>query len=161
MKNDDLFTGKSNPISPTDSEEISAYIKSKKIVRRVNTDGTIDEIVLQDNLSKPDGKGGYIDTSIESVLLDSSGDPIKNPSRYVLSHSGLGISHDEEKGICGSIFHQRNTTRHYKIKYDGITPKSGLGRCSRCQWIHLLIYAAASVLGLCLLIGLYKGFNVF
>jgi hypothetical protein len=136
-------------------------IRTERIVRIRNQDGTYEDIVTNVRESRPDGNGNFIDTELINVVTDHAGNPLpEDPRSVFFSHSDLFIRSQEQLAICTSWLHPPNRSRNILLGQDGRTVQGG-AICSNCDSWQTTIYIAFGILGLGVLTGLCKAAGLF
>jgi hypothetical protein len=131
-------------------------VRNQKVVRIPTQDGNIQEIVLNESTSEPDGNGNYFDRELINQITDHAGNPLpEDPRSVIFSHSGLYITSPELRVICTSILHPQNRSRNILLGQDGREVPGG-AICSRCDYWLTTIYITLGIVGVGLIYGLYK-----
>jgi hypothetical protein len=136
--------------------EKAVNLKTHKVVRFIEPDGSVREILQSSHDSRPDQEGRYVDIHVDHVVSDPGGNPLpKDPTNVVISNSGLFIGPDDQRAFCTSIFHSHSRSRNILVGQDGaITARGAI--CSYCQNWWTTIYFGLGILGLGLVYGLFK-----
>jgi hypothetical protein len=155
------FRDGNNPQEPDKLENI-VNLNNRKIMRiRDESGNIIQEMVIDDRESRPDGNGGFIDIEYIDYLTDSAGNPLpENPRNLIISHSGLYIPTQEHLSKCTSRFHSSRFSRNIYVDQDGRTTGNG-AICSRCDFWLITIYIALGIIGVGIFIGLLRGSGIF
>jgi len=162
MSNRNPLVEGGQPQEPIAGEKVASNIRTQKLVRFLGPDGSEREITTDIHDSRPDQQGGYFDSEVSNILIDQGGNPMpENPRDLVISHSGLFIASPEQRGICNSILHLSSRSRNILIGQDGYISDEGMARCSYCQGVLTSIYIVLGILGLGLIMGVYKGVGLF
>ena len=134
---------------------------SQRVVRITSPNGDVQQIIMGGHTSAPGENGSYTDTELINLQTDHAGNPLPEEPRSVrLSHTGLYISSPEQLAHCTSFFHSRNRSTNILIGQDGRLVEGG-ATCSHCEsWINT-IYIVLGIIGVGLVIGLFKGAGIF
>ena len=153
--------GNDSPQEPMKGDRL-VNLKTQRIVRIPDADGTIREIRMDNRESAPDGTGVYADTETINIAMDSSGRVIPNDPRSVtaISHTGACITQSDLSARCTSWFHPAGMPNNILVGHDGVLLPNG-ARCSHCQRIYTRIVLGLAAGGGIFLLGLYKAAGLF
>ena len=147
-----------NPQEEHRGDSISR-LNRRKILRIIDEDGNVQEIVVEGRVSMPDGQGGIVVDEYVNYQADSAGNPIpQNFRQLCISHSGL-YTPLEKAAMCASRFHPPGVSRNIFVGQDGKRTESG-AICSRCIAWHLFIKLLLGVIGVGTLTGLMLGAEI-
>ena len=87
--------------------------------------------------SRQDDKGNWRNVNITNIYINESGDPMEiwpdHPKAWI-SHTGLYIFDESQRGVCGSFFHKK-TNFNVKKGVDGDIYNDQC-RCDDCNEKH-------------------------
>ena len=119
MGNNNYFKNKSHPLEQNKAEDIT-NLRTREINRLIMPDGTFREFVANDNVSFPDGQGGYLDGTIRNIYINEAGHPLPDDLQGgVISTTGIIIPTPVHGAECTSSFHPRKRPRNIYIGVDG------------------------------------------
>jgi len=148
-----------NPQKEINGEQI-VNVKTQKVVRISDQNRNVQYIVIEEYNSYPDKDGSFIDSSLSNVITDDAGNPLpQDPRSVTISRSGLYISSKEQLAHCNSFLHF-SPNRNILLGQDGRRTSRG-AICSQCEFWLNSIYIFLGILGVGLVIGLYKGTSFF
>jgi len=147
----------SRPQEQASGEEMTR-IQTDQIVSFDFPDGTQRRHILESRLSSPQDDGTYHETVMNSAIFDHGGNALyfTDPTKVIISHSGLWINTPEEGAICTHWLHPSRRSRNIRIGQDGVQTPTG-AICSHCQSTRNSLYMATGLLLIGLLIGLFQG----
>jgi len=136
-------------------------IRTERIVRIRNQDGSYEDNLVSVRETRPDGNGNFVDRELICDVRDEAGNPIPEDLRSAIkSGGGAYITSQEQLGICTSRLHPSNRSRNIFLGQDGReTPKGAI--CSNCDSWHTTIYIAFGIIGLGVLTGLCVAAGLF
>jgi hypothetical protein len=114
------------------------------------------ELIREESVTKPDENGNYVDTQKTHLLWDYAGNPLpEDPQLTIRSWTGLYIPSEDKRALCTSFFHSNRYSRNIYIGQDGrLTPRGAI--CSRCDYWLTTIYIAIGIVGIGVILGLFK-----
>ena len=156
----DPFEEENQPHEAIKGEDV-VNVRTERIVRIRNQDGTYQNNVTNVRETRPDGNGNYIDTEIINVVTDHAGNRLpEDPRSVFFSHTGLYIGSQDQLGICTSWLHPHNRNRNIFLDRDGRETPAG-AICSHCDYWIGTFCLAAGILGVGVLAGLCKAAGLF
>ena len=148
-----------NPQREIIGENIINNIR-QKVVRISDQNGNIREVVIEAFSSIPGENGNFTDSDLQNVVTDHAGNSLpKDLDSIKISNNGLFISHSDDTDHCSSFLHF-SPNRNILIGQDGRRTSRG-AICSRCEFWLNSIYIFLAILGVGLVIGIYKGTGFF
>ena len=157
-----------NPLGgdgPPREEVTGDRLMNQRVTRRIRIlrpDGSVQEVPISENESRPDEDGNYNETETTNLVADTSGSVIPSDPRMIrgLSHTDLIINSQEEAAQCTSWLHPRNRSRTIKVGFDGRRTASGV-ICSYCDGRLGTIYIVIFIFCLAVIWGIWKGAGLF
>lgn len=151
----------SNPREPVKGVQI-INTRKERIARILGPDGYVQEIVLGMSDSRPDDNGGYVDTELVNVVTDRAGNTLPSDLHSLegISYSGLFINSGDDRASCTSWLHPPGRSRKILLGEDGRQTLNG-AICNRCDFWLGTIYLGLAVLGIGVILGLWKGVGLF
>jgi hypothetical protein len=136
--------------------------RSQRVARIVGQDGNVQEYIMDVHHSWLDGNGGHIDDELINVITDQAGNPLpEDPRSVIRSHSDLFITSPEQFATCTSWLHGNRHSRNILVGQDGRPLPGGGAICSRCDTWVKTIYLALGILGVGLILGIWRGAGLF
>ena len=119
MNNNNYFDKKGQHLEQIMGESLT-NLRTREIIRINLPDGSFRDFIPEDNVSVPDGKGGYIDGKIRNIYINEAGDSLgDNLSNVCLSSTGDLMLTSEYTAKCLSAFHPLNKSRNFLIGING------------------------------------------
>jgi len=132
MDKNNYFKSKSQPLEQNKADDVT-NLRTREINRLIMPDGTFREFVANDNVSFPDGQGGYLDGTIRNIYINEAGHPLPDDLQGgAISTSGIIIPTPEYEALCLSSFHPRKRPRNIYIGVDGSNTETG-AICNICR----------------------------
>ena len=156
----DPFEEENQPHEVIKVEDV-VNIRTERIVRIRNQDGTFEDIVTNVRETRPDGNGNYIDLELINVVPDRAGNPLpKDPQSAFISHTGEFIESRDQLATCTSWLHLGNPNRNILLGHDGRETPAG-AICSNCDYWQTTIYIALGIIGIGVLVGICMAAGMF
>lgn len=143
---------------PTQTEpEAFINLSRKNTVGIGSMDGDYMEFDTGGSTSRFKEDGTYEDRERSNYALDPDGTVFDQESFRGLSYTKRFIQGDDQDAHCQSIFHPRRTPTRIKIGHDGRRGLLSKFACIPCYWRELALVLGGALVGLTILIGIYKG----
>ena len=155
------FNQEAQPREQQGAEDYS-QISTKLVIHINRPDGSIREVPIQSHISRPNGNGTWNEIDVVNVIHDEAGNPmiVDDPQQIAISHSGLFITSPDKGGVCTSKLHPTWLPRNFLIDQDGKMVGSR-GVCSHCMALMNRIQIILGVIGIGILMGVYKALGWF
>jgi len=149
------------PREQVDGKDFINLKTSKKITIH-GADGNTQEHKVSENKSAPDKNGTFSDDETIHLIPDAAGRLMPEDPRDIIaiSDSGLFITDPDQLATCTSWLHSGNRSRTILLGQDGrATPRGAI--CSHCDSILTTLFLAIGILGLGVILGIWKGSGLF
>lgn len=154
-----IFKSDDEGVSPENGENV-VNLRKRKLSRIYNSDGSYIEFVQGDTISLPDGQGNWTETELTCNHFNDQGNQLPQDLKGVaMSHAGRLVP-PGSLAVCTSPLHPAGLTRNIYVDVDGSVTDGG-AVCSICTQRKLIYNILMSLLGISVLLGVFKGFGWF
>jgi len=134
-------------------------LTTQETVEVISEDGSTATIVTSEINSGKSSEGQYVRKRTTFVRVNPLGNSgTIAPATLCFSHSGVMITSPEQKATCISSFH-KIPNRNILIGYDGTGTPNGPGICTNCRSLLNIIYIVLGILGIGIVVGLFRGLS--